>query len=227
VKLAVPLAVGVPEITPALEKVSPAGRLPADTDQVYPGVPPEAARDALYAVPFVPADNAAVVIASVEGAVIVIDSVAIALTAGDSLSDTSMVNVAVPPAVGFPEMTPPFESVSPAGRLPAATDHVYPGVPPVAAIAALYAVPLWPAAKAPVVMFSVDGAVTVIDSAALAVCDGDSLSETATVKVEAPLPVGVPETIPVLESARPAGRLPEASFHVYAGVPPFALRLLL
>jgi hypothetical protein len=32
VKLAVPEAVGVPEITPALERLSPAGRLPEVTD---------------------------------------------------------------------------------------------------------------------------------------------------------------------------------------------------
>jgi hypothetical protein len=40
VKLEVPLAVGAPEITPAAESVSPAGRLPCETDHVYAGVPP-------------------------------------------------------------------------------------------------------------------------------------------------------------------------------------------
>jgi hypothetical protein len=227
VKLAVPFTVGDPEITPPLESVSPVGRLPAVTDHVYPGVPPEAVRDALYGVPFVPEDKAVVVIASVEGVEIVIDSVAIAFTAGDSLSATWMVNVAVPPAVGFPEITPVFDNVRPAGKLPAAMVHVYPGVPPVAAIAALYAVPVWPAAKTPVVMLSVDGAVIVSDSVAVAVCAGDSSSDTATVKLEAPLPVGVPEIRPALESASPAGRWPEESFHTYPGVPPFAFSVLL
>jgi hypothetical protein len=33
-KVEVPLAVGVPEITPALESVSPAGKLPGAMDQV-------------------------------------------------------------------------------------------------------------------------------------------------------------------------------------------------
>jgi hypothetical protein len=44
VKVEVPVFVGVPEITPVeLAKVSPAGRLPDDTDQVYDGSPPVAA----------------------------------------------------------------------------------------------------------------------------------------------------------------------------------------
>jgi hypothetical protein len=34
VKVELPLAVGVPEITPALERVSPAGRFPDATDHV-------------------------------------------------------------------------------------------------------------------------------------------------------------------------------------------------
>jgi hypothetical protein len=39
-------------------------------------------------------------------------------------------------AVGVPEITPAAESVNPAGRLPL-TDHVYPGVPPLALSVAL------------------------------------------------------------------------------------------
>jgi hypothetical protein len=55
---------------------------------------------------------------------------------------------------------------------------------------------------------------TVIDSLAEAVCTGDPLSFTATVNVELPLAVGVPEITPALESANPAGRPPEAIDHV-------------
>jgi hypothetical protein len=47
----VPLALGVPEITPVAESVSPAGRLPEVIDQLYPGVPPLAVSAASYAVP--------------------------------------------------------------------------------------------------------------------------------------------------------------------------------
>jgi hypothetical protein len=47
VKFEVPLAVDVPEITPALESVRPAGRLPDASDHAYPGVPPVALSVAL------------------------------------------------------------------------------------------------------------------------------------------------------------------------------------
>ena len=45
VKLAVPAAVGVPERSPAPDRETPAGRLPAETDQVSAPVPPVAASD--------------------------------------------------------------------------------------------------------------------------------------------------------------------------------------
>jgi hypothetical protein len=54
----------------------------------------------------------------------------------------------------------------------------------------------------------------VIDSCAEAACKGDPLSDTASVNVAVPLPVGVPEIVPVCDSVSPAGRLPEASDHV-------------
>ena len=43
VKVLDPAAVGVPEIVPAVERVSPAGRVPLASVQVYGGVPPDAA----------------------------------------------------------------------------------------------------------------------------------------------------------------------------------------
>jgi hypothetical protein len=46
VKLAVPVAVGLPEITPAA-KLSPAGSVPEVTDQVYVPLPPVALSVAL------------------------------------------------------------------------------------------------------------------------------------------------------------------------------------
>ncbi len=55
------------------------------------------------------------------------------------------------------------------------------------------------------------GAVTIV-SAADAVCVGELLSVTVTVKLEVPLAAGVPEITPVdAESASPAGRLPEVT----------------
>jgi hypothetical protein len=66
-------------------------------------------------------------------------------------------------------------------------------------------------------------ALTVIDSDTEAVCSGDPLSLTETVNVAFPAAVGVPEITPALESASPAGKLPDATVHVYPGVPPLAL----
>ena len=45
VKVDVPVVVGLPEIVPALLRVRPDGRLPADTDQTCGAVPPEADND--------------------------------------------------------------------------------------------------------------------------------------------------------------------------------------
>jgi hypothetical protein len=52
----------------------------------------------------------------------------------------------------------------------------------------------------------------VIDSCVEAVCD--PLSVTATVNVELPVEVGVPEMTPALDRFRPAGRLPDSIDHV-------------
>jgi len=58
-------------------------------------------------------------------------------------------------------------------------------------------------------------AATVMEVAADWVCTGLLLSVTLTVKLEVPLPVGVPEMTPVDEDKlRPAGRLPEATDQV-------------
>jgi len=43
VKMEVPVTVGVPLRTPTVDKLRPAGRVPADTDQLYGVVPPVAA----------------------------------------------------------------------------------------------------------------------------------------------------------------------------------------
>ena len=46
---------------------------------------------------------------------------------------TCTVKLDVPAVVGVPESTPAAVSVNPAGNVPLASDHVYPGVPPLAA----------------------------------------------------------------------------------------------
>ena len=71
----------------------------------------------------------------------------------------------------------------------------------------LYELPLVAALRLVDVIVSPEG-VTVIDSGADAVCD--ALSFTATVNVDVPLAVGVPEITPALDNVTPAGKLPEA-----------------
>ena len=224
-KVDAPLPVGVPEITPALDSVRPVGRVPDASDHVYPGVPPAALSVALYELPFLPAARFVDVIDSPE-AEIVSDSCAVAVCAGDPLSVTATVNVAVPVAVGVPEILPALESVNPAGKLPDASDHVYPGVPPVSLKVVLNELPSWPAARLVDVIDSPEAEI-VSDSCWDTVCAGDPLSLTATVKVAVPVAVGVPEITPAPESVRPAGRLPDAIDHVYPGVPPVALSVVL
>jgi hypothetical protein len=62
VKLDGPAVVGVPLKTPAVLRLSPAGGLPAVTDQIKGGVPPVAVNVWLYAVPTVPAGSGLAVV---------------------------------------------------------------------------------------------------------------------------------------------------------------------
>jgi hypothetical protein len=229
VKLELPALVGVPEIMPAPDSVSPAGRVPEATDQLYAWVPPAALNAALYPLPSRPAESVVVVIVSC-GAPIVSEIAAVCVCAGELLSVTATVKFELPLAVGVPEITPAFDSVRPAGRLPEEIDHVYPGVPPLALSVKLYATPTCPAPS--VVVLIVNGAVVVVgevvmEKLAVFVCAGDSLSVTATVKFEVPLAVGVPEITPALDKVRPAGRLPAFIDQVYPGVPPPAASVAL
>lgn len=179
----------------------------------------------LYELPFWPAARLVDVIESPETE-IVSDSCADAVSAGDALSATATVKVAVPVAVGVPEITPALESVSPAGKLPDARDHVYPGVPPLALSVVVYELPTSPDPRLRERTAS-PGGTTVMDTWLDTDCAGDPLSFTATVKVDVPLVVGVPEIVPALESASPAGSVPDASDHVNPGVPPVALNVAL
>ena len=74
----VPVADGVPEISPAVESVKPAGKFPLSNDQVI-GVVPVAASCALYAVLVTPLGS--VVVVMVGGSSIVIDNAFVPLPA--------------------------------------------------------------------------------------------------------------------------------------------------
>ena len=170
----------------------------------------------MYELPLFAAPRLVDVIVSTGAVVLtVMDSCADAVCAGDPLSVTVTVKLDVPVFVAVPEIAPELESDRPAGSFPELTDHVYPGVPPLALSVALYELPVCAAPRLVDVTVSVAGvALTVIDSCTEAVCAGDPLSCTATVNVDVPLAVGDPEITPPLESVRPAGSFPEASDHV-------------
>ena len=141
VKLDVPAALGVPLKTPAEDSVSPTGSVPAVTDQLYGGVPPETASVWLYGVPAVPAGSGlTVVIDSAAGSTVTVNAfVAVPPPV------TWTVKLDVPAALGVPLKTPAEDSVSPTGSVPAVTDQLYGGVPPETASVWLYGVPTVPA----------------------------------------------------------------------------------
>lgn len=78
--------------------------------------------------PTVPAGNDAVLI--VGGDIIVMLSAFVAATL--AVSVTFAVKSNDPAVVGVPEIDPAAEIVNPGGRLPAAMDQLYGGVPPLA-----------------------------------------------------------------------------------------------
>jgi hypothetical protein len=120
------IAVGVPEMTPLVTpSVSPAGKVPAETVQVYGVVPPDAASAREYATPTCPSgiqpvDNFKV------GKMIV--SVRVAVLVCTGLPESVTLNFSDAPdtaAVGVPVMVPvPVFSDSPAGNVPLVSDQM-------------------------------------------------------------------------------------------------------
>ncbi|HEY3838649.1 MAG TPA: hypothetical protein VGL72_18855 [Bryobacteraceae bacterium] len=106
------------------------------------------------------------------GALIVTDSAALADP--EALSVTLTVKLDDPVAVGVPEIVPPAR-LSPTGRDPAATDHVYGGDPPVALSVWEYPTPIMPAGNEDVVIVNAAGLIA-SDKAALV--DAEALSVT-------------------------------------------------
>ena len=126
VKLEVPAEVGVPDITPAVERLNPAGRLPLANDHVM-GVVPVAASVALYAVPVTPPGNVVVVMVGFTvAALITMLSVLVSLP---TLLLAFTVKLEVPAVVGVPEITPAPERLKPVGSVPFSNDHVIGAVP--------------------------------------------------------------------------------------------------
>jgi len=150
----VPAAVGVPESTPAVLSVRPAGSVPVVTAQVSAPVPPVATSVKLYAVPTVPGGRGEVVVIFNIGGAITNVAAKVAVCAGEPESVTDTVNELLPAVVGVPYKTPPLLSVSPAGRVPEVVLQVSAPVPPVAASLMLYAVFTVPGVNGDVVVIA-------------------------------------------------------------------------
>ena len=178
VKFAVPVGpVGVPEITPPLLIVNPAGKFPAL--MLYAnGARPVAATCWLYAAPSVPAGSVVVVIVGAAGRLIVMLRSFVADCGPTELASiTFTVKFAVPfGPVGVPLIVPVALIVSPAGKLPALIENVQLPAPPVSSTAWLYAVPSVPADSELVVIFGI--AATVIVTVAVFVL---SFTEVAVI----------------------------------------------
>src|SRR5438552_510559 len=117
VKLAVPVAVGVPSSTPLVESDNPAGKFPDETMKVNgPGVP-VAVSVWLYAVPPVPSGNELGDMVRGAGSIV---SVYARVPTPVALV-TLIVNDAMPSAVGVPVNAPAALSDNPAGINPALT----------------------------------------------------------------------------------------------------------
>jgi hypothetical protein len=133
VRLAVPTAVGVPEMVPvAAARLRPAGSVPLVRDQVYGVVPPVALSELLNDRFAMPPAKLVVLIASGTAAVIERARTAVVVWAGEPASLTVTPILKLPLAVGVPEIRPVDARVSPVGRVPEVIDHVYGEVPPAA-----------------------------------------------------------------------------------------------
>ena len=81
-----------------------------------------------------------VVVGGVEEATLIVRAL-VATSGGCEESETDTVKLEVPALLGVPEITPPDDRVSPAGRDPEAMLHTYGAIPPLADRVAEYEEP--------------------------------------------------------------------------------------
>jgi hypothetical protein len=140
VKFVTPAAVGVPEMSPEPLRVNPPGRFPVVTLQLMEPVPPEAASEALYAVPAIPSASDVVVMVRATGLIVTLNF-CVAESGppwAPEESVTFTVKVVVAAAVGVPEIVPEPPKERPAGNAePEANAQVSVPAPPPACKVAL------------------------------------------------------------------------------------------
>jgi hypothetical protein len=218
VKVYEPAALGVPEITPAVDNVSPVGSVPLPRLNEYGLVPPVNVIVCVYAVPEVPPGR-------LDGD----KAVPVQLTVTEYcwlpvqlyVSVACTVKVNVPDKVGVPDSTPAVLSVRPFGNVPALLLNVYGLLPPLALTVSVYATPTVPPDRllGETVML---GQPMVIENCLVAV-HSVAVSVDITVNVEMPAAVGVPDTVPPELRLKPAGRPPLSRLYVYGPVPPLVV----
>ena len=122
-----PATVAVPEMTPAVLRLKPDGRLPLMIAHVIGAVPAVVFSRKLYGVP---ATLAGKVTTLITGATAVL-TMSIDRTIEKKPATFSALTVKpnVPIDVGVPEITPPVLKLRPGGKLPASIDHVIGAVP--------------------------------------------------------------------------------------------------
>ena len=210
VKFDLLIVVGVPEITPAAERVNPSGNAPLARLQVM-GASPAAASVWLYVNSMVPTGNEAVVMVT---CAIVIES---GLASFPMTLVTPTVKSNVPASAGVPEITPVASArVNPSGSAPLARLQVM-GASPVAASVWLYTVPTVPFANESVVIAGGIMGATVRESS---MASFPVALAALTVKSNVPASVGVPEITPVASPrVNPSGNAPLARLQVMGASP--------
>ena len=116
---------------PPEERVTPGGSWPVAKDQEYAGTPPDASMTTEYADPIEPLFRF-VGLAILSGLLATRANACVAVCGGAAESETRTTKLNVPGIEGAPTRTPVEVSVTPAGRLPPATDHERGEDPPVA-----------------------------------------------------------------------------------------------
>ena len=133
-----------------------------------------------------------------------------AVIAGVLLSVTRIVKFEKTVPVGVPLIVLPVR-VNPAGSEPEKTENVYGAVPLTAAKGWEYALPFIPTGNGEAVV--IVKTTTVIVRSFCAVCAGLLLSVTRTVKLDEPVPEGVPLIVAPFRD-KPFGNDPEVMDHV-------------
>src|SRR5438270_6222600 len=197
----VPVCVGVPESTPLLPSVRPAGSEPLASEKVVVPMPPLCVKVWLNTAPATPLVTAGFVTVMVWQVIVSVYVGPVPLQPFESVALTVIGKL--PVCVGVPERTPFDASVKPAGNVPPASENVVVPTPPLCVKVWLNAAPATPLFTAGLVTVMVGHVICsgYVGPTPVQPCE----SVTMTVIGKLPVTVGVPERPPVDANARPEG----------------------